>query len=316
MLTRSVWGSCLASMSVLAIVASIRLSEPKGAAATAPAAPLPSPVAHDTLNDCCSGEPERAPAPRPGKRILRVYADPNNLPFTNDRLEGFENRIADLVAAEMGAELQYTWRAQRRGFFREALKEGSADLVLAAPVGFDMALTTAPYYRSTYVFVTRKGGPRVQSLDDESLKTLRVGVQLIGDDGTNTPPAHALARRGIVGNLVGFLVYGDYREESPPSRIVEAVAKGDVDVAVAWGPMAGYFAKKQAVPLEVVAVSPAVDEPGLPFTFGIAMGVSRKNKPLREEIDAILIRRKADIDAILDGYGVPRVAKPQGKPKE
>jgi len=284
-------------------------------AAAGPPAPAP-PATPEPAGGCCGGGPEPAPPPPPGTRVLRVTADPNNLPFTNDRREGFENRIADILAAELGAEVRYTWRAQRRGFFREALKEGGADLVLGVPAGFDLALTTAPYYRSTYVFVSRADRRLgVRTLDDPALKALKVGVQMIGDDGVNTPPAHALARRGVVDNLIGFTVYGDYRDESPPARIVEAVAKGDVDVAVAWGPMAGYFAKRQGMPLEVTPVKPEADPPGLRFTFAIAMGVRKGDTKLRDEIDVALKRRKADVDKVLDDYGVPRVAGPAPKPE-
>jgi mxaJ protein len=262
-----------------------------------------------------------APAPPspspPPRRVLRISADPNNLPFTNDKLEGFENKVAEVLAAELGGELEYTWRAQRRGFFRQALKENECDVVLGVPVGFDMATTTAPYYRSSYVFVTRKDrGPNVASFDDAALKTLKIGVQLVGDDGYNTPPAHALAERGVTDNVVGFTLYGDYAEPNPPALIVDAVAKGNIDVAVVWGPTAGYFAKKSAVPLAVTPVQPAVDKSGLPFTFGIALGVRRGNTELRDRLDAILTKRKADIDQILDDYGVPRVAKPHDPPKK
>jgi quinoprotein dehydrogenase-associated probable ABC transporter substrate-binding protein len=254
---------------------------------------------------------ERAPAPR--KLVLQVSADPNNLPFTNDRLAGFENKIAAILAEELGTGLEYAWRAQRRGFFRQALKEGECDLVMGVPVGFDMATTTAPYYRSSYVFVSRKDRALgISSFDDPKLKKLKVGVQLVGDDGYNTPPAHALSSRGHVENLVGFTLYGDYAEPNPPARIVDAVAKGDVDIAVVWGPTAGYFAKKAPVPLEVTPVKPAVDADGLPFTFGISLGVRRGNTELRDRLDAILKTRKAAIDRILDDYGVPRVAKSQG----
>lgn len=256
---------------------------------------------------------ERAPIPR--KLVLRVSADPNNLPFTNEKLEGFENQIAAILAEELGTDLEYSWRAQRRGFFRQALKEGECDAVMGVPVGFDMATTTAPYYRSSYVFVSRKDRALgITSFDDPKLKKLKVGVQLVGDDGTNTPPAHAISSRGIVENLVGFTLYGDYAEPNPPARIVEAVAKGDVDIAVVWGPTAGYFAKKSSVPLEVTPVQPAVDADGLPFTFGISLGVRRGNAELRDRLDAILKKRKGDIDRILDDYGVPRVAKPRGAP--
>jgi mxaJ protein len=177
-----------------------------------------------------------------------------------------------------------------------------------------MATTTAPYYRSTYVFVTRQGRP-VRSLDDPALRRLRIGVQLIGDDGANPPPAHALAARGVIDNVAGFTVYGDYREPNPPARVVDAVAAGEVDAAVAWGPMAAYFARCQPVPLDVTPVEPAVDPTsGLPMTFAIALGVRKGNTELRDRLDAILVRRKAEIDAILDEYGVPRVARPQPAP--
>ncbi len=250
--------------------------------------------------------PEK-PEPAKPRRVLRISADPNNLPFTNERLEGFENKIADLLAREMDADLLYIWRAQRRGFFRSSLKEGECDLVLGVPSGFDPALTTASYYRSSYVFASRKDrGLKVRSLDDPALRDLKIGVQLIGDDGTNTPPAHALASRGLVDNVVGYTVYGDYARESPPARIVEAVAARDVDIAIVWGPMVGYFAKRGNVALDLVPVTPEVDVSGLPFVFDIGMGVRKGNKPLRDEIDGILVRKRDEIGKILDDYGVPR----------
>jgi quinoprotein dehydrogenase-associated probable ABC transporter substrate-binding protein len=259
--------------------------------------------------DCCGPEP--APAPRGKGRILRISADPNNLPFTNDKLEGFENRIAAILGREMKADVEYIWRAQRRGFFRNALKEGECDLVLGVPVGFDMALTTSPYYRSSYVFVTRKESKLdLKGFDDPALKSLKIGVQMIGDDGMNTPPAHALAARGLIDNVVGFTLYGDYREANPPARIIEAVANGDIDTAVAWGPMAGYFASRQNVPLTVTPVQHPPEDSGLRFAFSIAMGVRKGNKALRDEVDGTLQARKAEIDSILDSYGVPRVAAP------
>jgi mxaJ protein len=243
-------------------------------------------------------------------RTLRVCADPNNLPFSNERGDGFENRIVQLVAEELGAEVEYSWRAQRRGFLRETLRAGACDLVPGLPGGLEGVRTTAPYYRSTYVFATRTDGPSIASFDDARLRELVIGVQLVGDDGANAPPAHALSRRGIVDNVRGYTVYGDYREPNPPSRIIEAVAKGDIDVAAVWGPLAGYFAARQAVPLKIAPVQPAF-EPGLPMVWDIAMGLRNEDDALRREIDAALERRRADIDAILAGYGVPRPAAPK-----
>jgi len=174
--------------------------------------------------------------------------------------------------------------------------------------GYELVLTTKPYYRSTYVFVSRKDRhSAIRSLDDPRLRGLKIGVQLIGEDGFNTPPVHALSRRGIVGNLVGYTVYGDYSQENPPARIVDAVAAGEVDVAIVWGPLAGYFAKRQPVELELVPVAPAVDVPFLPFVFDISVGVRREDVALKQELEGILARRRADILRVLNTYGVPLV---------
>jgi mxaJ protein len=142
------------------------------------------------------------------------------------------------------------------------------------------------------------------------LRRVRVGVQLVGNDGQNTPPAHALADRGVIANVVGYTLYGNYVDPNPPARIVEAVARGDVDVAVAWGPLAGYFASRQTVPLAIRPVTPQIDRNGMPLAFDIGVGVSRAHRELRDEIDAILLRRHDDIERLLDEYGVPRVAAP------
>jgi mxaJ protein len=242
-------------------------------------------------------------------RILRIAADPNNLPFSNEKLEGFENRIAELIAEELKAGIEYSWRAQRRGFFRETLKADNADLILGVPAGFERALATRPYYRSTYAFVTRADrGLKFQSFDDPALRVLRLGVHLVGDDGANTPPAHALARRGIITNVFGFTLYGDYSEANPPARLIEAVASGEIDVAIAWGPFAGYFAKQQKVALQVTPVPAQFDSPVLPFAFDISLGVRKRDQELCRELNAVLVRRRAQIEKILDDYGVPRVA--------
>ena len=143
-------------------------------------------------------------------RTLRVCADPNNLPFSNQQREGFENKLVELIAADLGAEVDYVWRAQRRGVIRDGLNGGECDLIPGVATALEMLATTRPYYRSTYVFVTRADAKLdIGSLDDERLRTLKVGVQLVGDDGSNTPPAHALARRGIVENVRGYTLYGD-----------------------------------------------------------------------------------------------------------
>jgi mxaJ protein len=241
-----------------------------------------------------------------GHEPLRVCSDPNNLPFSNQQGEGFENKIAGLLARDLGTQVHYTWWAQRRGFLRNTLNARLCDVVIGYPAAAGPVLTTKPYYRSSYVFLTRSARRlRIASFDDPILRTLRIGVQLIGDDGANSPPAHALSRRGIVRNLVGFSVYGDYRTNSPPSAIVTAVAHGDVDAAAVWGPLAGYFAHLQSEPLDLAPVSPATDA-NLPQIFDISMAVRRDDEARRQQLDGFIDRHRGDIDRVLADYRVPR----------
>ena len=241
-------------------------------------------------------------------RELRVCADPNNLPFSKKDRSGFENRIVELIAKDLGAQVRYTWWAQRRGNVRNTLGEHECDVVPGVASGVDMLSTTSPYYRSTYVFVAR-GNTRwaaVASLDDAALREATIGVQLIGDDGANTPPAQALARRGLFANIRGYTVYGDYADATPQKPLLDAVARGDVDLALAWGPTAGYFARGQSPYLRLTPVSPWLDA-GEPMVFDISMGVRREDRALRRELDAALERNRAAIARILDDYGVPRL---------
>lgn len=260
-----------------------------------------SPLVAFVLTLCVLGcSPDAKP-----RRVLRVCSDPNNLPFSNRREEGFENRIAKLIAADLDATVQYTWWPQRRGFIRNTLAAGTCDAIMGINSGAERVSTTKPYYRSTYVFVTRKDRHLgVRSLDDPALRKLRIGVQLIGDDYANTPPVHALSKRGIVGNVVGYSVFGDYSKENPPARIIEAVARGDVDLALAWGPLAGYFARHLSPELEIKPISPAEDPP-LRFTFDISLAVRPDEQSLRQELQGVLDRRKPEIDRILAEYGIP-----------
>jgi mxaJ protein len=241
------------------------------------------------------------------ENLLRVCADPNNMPFSNAREEGFENKLADLVARDLGKQVSYTWWAQRRGFIRETLKAGRCDVILGIPA-LEMLEPTRPYYSSTYVLVSRaRDDLTFSSIEAPELKHLRIGVHLIGDDGANTPAAHVLGQEGLVDNVVGFPIYGDYRQDAPPSRLIEAVETGEIDVAVAWGPLAGYFAQRSPVPLRVTPVTGT--EAYLPFVFqfSIGMGVRKDDQDLKEKLNDVIIERRANIDALLDEYGVPRV---------
>lgn len=243
---------------------------------------------------------------------LRVCADPNNLPFSNDKGEGFENKIVDLIAKDIGVKVDYVWWAQRRGFVRHTLYDEQCDLWPGVASQQELLLPTQPYYRSTYVFVTRADRHLdIQSFDDPKLRQLRIGVEMVGYDAQNTPPAEALARRGITQNVKGYSVLGDYRQPNPPSAIIEAVAKGDVDVGIAWGPLAGYFGSKMPVALTVTPVKPE-REGRFPMTFAISMGVRRGDYALIRDIDRALLRDKSAIDAILTAYHVPMLPEYPG----
>jgi mxaJ protein len=175
----------------------------------------------------------------------------------------------------------------------------------------EMLATTRPYYRSTYVFLTRADrGLDIASFDDPQLKRLTIGVQMIGDDASNTPPTHALARRGIVSNVRGYMLYGDYAQPNPPAAIVEAVDRGDVDVAVVWGPLAGYFAARAAHPMKLTPVKPWLDGPQWPMVFDISMGVRKEDSALRLKLDQVLEKRAPEIGRLLAGYHVPVVKEP------
>jgi quinoprotein dehydrogenase-associated probable ABC transporter substrate-binding protein len=243
-----------------------------------------------------------------GARTLRVCADPNNLPFSNRAEQGFENKIAQLLAKDLGGHVEYTWWAQRRGFARNTVNADKCDFWVGVAQGVATLDTTAPYYRSSYVFVTRRErGLDIRSFDDPRLRELTIGVQMIGNDSSNTPPAHALARRGIVDNVRGYMIYGDYDDPAPESPIVQAVARGDVDVAVVWGPLAGYFAMHSSAPLRVQPVEPQSDGPQWPMAFDIAVGVRHGARPLKNEIEAALCREHDAIMRVLGEYGVPQL---------
>ena len=158
--------------------------------------------------------------------------------------------------------------------------------------------------------MARAATSRYRSLDDKRLARATIGVQLIGDDFANTPPAHALTRRGIIDNVRGYPVYGDYRNDGPSADIVRAVADGEIDVALVWGPLAGYFAPRQNQKLAMAPLPAEGDGPGLPFAFDIAMGVRKDNRGLRDLLDRWLDRHRAEIAAILAEYGVPAPTEP------
>lgn len=231
---------------------------------------------------------------------LRVCAEPDNLPFSHENESGFENRIARLVADELGMTLRYSWQPQRRGFVRKTLGTGLCDIWMGVPSDLERVLPTKPYYRSTYVFVY-KHRP-LKSFDDERLRDLRLGIQLPPDGSAATPPGLALALRGAADKVVGYPLYG---EQPAAQRIVDAVARGELDAGVVWGPAAGFLAARRKL-LATPARAPA-ELASLPFEFSISMGVESGNAGLRDRLNAVIERRQAEIDSILADYSVPLV---------
>ena len=248
-----------------------------------------------------SAEAQRPSPPQPG--LLRVCNDPDNMPFSNQKEEGFENKIAQLIAKEWDAKLQYVWYPTRRGYFR-ILNGMYCDLIIQAPGGLDMAGTTTPYYRSGYVFLTRRGSrlADLKSLADPRLKKARIGVTLLPSD-EQLPTTMALSHYGVVGNLRGY--HGWYNEDDRPEDIVNAVANDSVDVAIVWGPLAGYFAKHSKVPLKITPLGERDSLADVPFRYNIAMAVRRRDRQLRDSLEKTLKAKGPEIQAILKEYGIP-----------
>ena len=238
---------------------------------------------------------------------LRVCADPNNLPYSNEQKQGFENQLAALIGKDLNMQVTYFWFPQREAFFRKTLNSGVCDVVMGVPTGIDEAVTTRPYYHSTYVFISRQDRHlHITSFDDPRLRTLKIGVHILGEEDDSLPPVHAFTSRGIVRNLVGFSIFGNLNEKDPPADLIKAVEDGKVDVAVAWGPLAGYFTRHSTVPLEITPIEGDPKLPRLPFHFDIAIGVRPGDQVLKNSLDAELVRRHAAIRQILNSYGIPQ----------
>ena len=251
-------------------------------------------------------------APLPA-RELRVCAEPDDLPYSNRAARGFENRIAALVARDLGADLRYYWMPQWRGYARKTLQQHRCDVIPGIAQADDSVLATNAYYAGTYAFVYSPQRFRgLVSLDDPRLRSTRIGVQVVGIDATPTPAARALARRGVVDNVVGFPVMGD---TPSAKRIVDALADGALDVGIVWSPQPGYFIAERRLALDVVPIRRDADDPA--FEFAIAMGVRRDDVALQRAVNAALLRLAPQIDAVLREYAVTRVdarAPPEASP--
>ena len=262
---------------------------------------------------CLAGAAGAQPMAPPGQdKVLRVCQDPNNLPLSNRALAGFENKIAALFAQQLGWKLEHTWFPQRMGFIRNTLraKEDNSDhykcdLVTGVAKGFDMAATTRPYYHSSYAmaYVKGKGLDRVRSLDDllaldpAQRKKLRIGAF------AGSPVTEWLLQNDLMDQVSWYQSQTGDAEQYPGEIIEKDLASGKIDLAFAWGPIAGYFARN-AHGAPIVAV-PLASTPGIKFDFEIAMAVRHSDKEFRQRIDQLIAANETQIRAILEQYGVP-----------
>ncbi len=246
------------------------------------------------------------PAPMtPG--ILRVCADPDNLPSSNRDGEGLENKLAELLATTWNAKLEYTWWAAPRGMLR-MLNGTYCDVMLEMPAGFDAAGVTRPYYRTGYVIAQKRSPSPIVSLSDPRLKTLKIGVHLFAADGENTPPAMALSAHGVVGNLVGFsttYIGGMNR----PEDIIKAVVDDSIDVAIVWGPIAGYYNKQLTAGL---LLAPLEDDSAsrIPMAYSMGMAVRRRDREFKDSLQTFLDTKHTEIQALLEQFGMPLLPLP------
>jgi mxaJ protein len=234
-----------------------------------------------------------------GQAPLRICADPDNLPFSNHALQGFDNRIAVLVAHELHREPVFVWARSRRGFLRERFNKNACDMLLGTPVGMRAVAVTAPYYTSSYVFITpAREHLQIASFSDPQLNNRRIGLQILEENFS--PPSVPLIRNGHAGQLIGFDSFGKQEDD-----VVRAVASGRIGVAVVWGPVAGYFAQHSSIPLTLTPVSTARDATGIPFTYSIGFGAHKEDTALLRQLNRAIVRLKPGIDHILAAYNVP-----------
>jgi mxaJ protein len=234
---------------------------------------------------------------------LRACADPNALPFSGREEAGFENEIASILAEAMGADISYDWVPFSPDIVNIHLREGTCDVLLGVPDGFRDLTNTVGYYRSPYVFVTRRDAPfDIASIEDPILGELTIGMQ---DPGV--PPHDALLHQGWDSNVVQ--PRGD--RPNPPDRVLQEVADGEIDVGIIWGPLAGYFAPDYGDALRIQPITPDIAPPFLPMSFAMTMAVRPGDDQLRDRLNIAIADRWDEIQAVLASYGVPLV---EGRP--
>jgi mxaJ protein len=245
------------------------------------------------------------------RSTLTICADPGNLPYSNKALEGFENKVAAILADDLDVDLAFFWFAEHKGFIGRTLLVGNCDAIVSVPLELTLVATTQPYFTSSYVAVQRSNDQRrFSSFDDPWLHEARIGLQLVGNEGATTPPAVALSRRGVNRHIEPFPMWSEDETGSPQGEIVDAVADGRIDVAFLWGPFAGYFAKKHGGALRIEPILRDPASPDLSFVFAMSIGVRKSDGVLRNRLQKALDRHASEIAKVLEDHGVPLVERP------
>jgi quinoprotein dehydrogenase-associated probable ABC transporter substrate-binding protein len=237
---------------------------------------------------------------------LRVCADPNNLPFSNDKREGFENKIAEIIGQELNLPVSYVWFPQVVGFVRNTLQARRCDLVMGTVSGDGMMDNTNAYYHSGYMIVTRtEDGIAATGLGDPALADKRIGLIAA------TPPTDLLLRHGLMPHVTSYALAVDTRYDSPARAMIQDVVDKKIDVGLLWGPIAGYYIKHDALPLKAAFLDSEPDSPRLDFR--IAMGMRRGEPDWRHRINGALEKHRSEVTQVLVAYGVPLLDE-QGRP--
>ena len=232
-------------------------------------------------------------------KVLRVCADPRNLPFSDQKGEGFENKLAELFAAKLQKKIDYTYYPQATGFVRMTLGAHRCDVIMGFPQGDDLVQGTNPYYRTAYALISKQGSDLngVAELNDARLKGKHIGIV------AGTPPATNMAANGLMGSAKPYPLMIDTRVDSSAEAMINDLNKGDIDAAILWGPMAGFYAKKSDPPLHV---TPLVKEKtGPQLVYRIGMGVRRSDQNWKRLLNRLIQENQPEINQILIGYGVP-----------
>jgi quinoprotein dehydrogenase-associated probable ABC transporter substrate-binding protein len=231
--------------------------------------------------------------------VLRVCADPANLPFTNRQEQGFENRIAAIVADELGVPLRYYWLSHGPGFVTNTLGAKLCDIVIGYAAGAEPVQHSNPYYRSVYVLIVRRGGDLdgVERLGDPRLKGKRLGVVAA------TPPADHLLDEGLLAGARNYPLLVDRRHEFPAEEMIGDLVAGRIDGALLWGPIGGYLARRAPEPLTVIPLVHERDRP--PLAYRITFGIRHNELEWKRRLNEIIRKRQSDFDRVLLEFGVP-----------